>query len=140
MRRHPNVVHGIGHFRLKLALRAAAVLVIALGLGYSLFSLFRTPMSETSTEANVQSELKLPDGSHVWVHSSSRLRYPSAFAADQREVFLEGEAYFEITKDPARPFIVHTHETTTKVVGTSFDLRNYGKEEHVELTVFLRVK
>jgi len=117
-------------------MRAAAALILALGLGYLLFLVAGSPLLETSTEANVQSEVLLPDGSHVWVHSLSHLRYPRAFEKDKREVFLDGEAYFEIVKDQAKPFIVHTHEVITQVVGTSFDLRNYGKEENVELTVF----
>jgi ferric-dicitrate binding protein FerR (iron transport regulator) len=122
--------------RLAFVMRAAAVLIIAVGLGYLIFFLFRSPLAETSTEANVQSEINLPDGSHVWIHSSSKIRYPKKFDKGKREVFLDGEAYFEITKDPARPFLVHTHETITQVVGTSFDLRNFKKEGHVELTVF----
>src|SRR5579872_3819268 len=124
------------HFRFGFTLRIAAVLVIAFGLAYSIFIFVRSPLIEISTEANAKQEIKLPDGSHVWLHSSSQLRYPRKFDKDNREVFLDGEAYFEIVKDPAKPFIVHAHETTTKVVGTSFDLRNYGKEEQVELTVF----
>jgi len=76
-------------------LRAAAVLIVALGLGYLLFFLFRSPLIETSTEANVQSEINLPDGSHVWIHSSSKIRYPIKFDKDKREVFLDGEAYLK---------------------------------------------
>ncbi|HEV8512285.1 MAG TPA: FecR domain-containing protein [Cyclobacteriaceae bacterium] len=118
------------------ATRIAALLIIGLGISYFLFTVFHKPLIEHTTRANVQSEIKLPDGSLVWLHNHSRLRYPTAFDKDSREVFLEGEAYFEIRKDSTRPFIVHTHEATTKVVGTSFDLRNYAAEEHVELTVF----
>jgi transmembrane sensor len=123
-------------FRQGFFMRVAAILIVTVGLGYLLFFIFRSPLTETSTEANVQSEIKLPDGSHVWIHSSSKIRYPKKFNKEKREVFLEGEAYFEITKDPTKPFLVHTHETITQVVGTSFDLRNFKRERHVELTVF----
>jgi transmembrane sensor len=123
-------------FNLTFAMRAAAILIVAFGLSYLLFFILKSPLAETSTEANVQSEINLPDGSHVWIHSSSKIQYPKKFNKDKREVFLDGEAYFEITKDPTKPFIVHTHEATTQVVGTSFDLRNYKGEKHVELTVF----
>jgi len=119
-----------------LVSRIAALLVIALGLGYIIFTLFNKPLVEHTTQANVQSEIKLPDGSLVWIHNHSQLRYPPVFDKNYREVFLEGEAYFEIKKDTTRPFIVHTHDAATKVVGTSFDLRNYAREAHVELTVF----
>ena len=133
----PNHKHStVKIFPFGFVVRAAAILIVGVGVGYLLFLLFRSPLIETTTEANAQSEINLPDGSRVWVHGSSRVRYPVQFDKDKREVFLTGEAYFEITKDPIKPFVVHTGKTTTQVVGTSFDLRNYNGEGHVELTVF----
>jgi ferric-dicitrate binding protein FerR (iron transport regulator) len=67
----------------------------------------------------------LPDGSTVILNSSSKLVYPSGFTNDKREVFLSGEAFFDVTKDSLRPFFVRTEEITARVLGTSFNVRAY---------------
>lgn len=77
----------------------------------------------------------LGDGSRVWLNSETELKYPVAFGAAKREVYLTGEAYFEVAKDPARPFIVHTPQTTTTVLGTSFNVMAYRDEEQTEITL-----
>lgn len=64
----------------------------------------------------------LADGSHIWINSKSEIRYPIAFAADQREVRMEGEAYFEIEKDSKRPFYVRSNGQTIAVLGTKFNV------------------
>ena len=68
-----------------------------------------------------RAHLQLSDGTRVWINSASVLRFPSAFG-DTRDVFVEGEAYFEVAKDANRPFIVHTDHFATRVLGTSFDV------------------
>lgn len=77
----------------------------------------------------------LGDGSRVWLNSETELKYPVAFGAAKREVYLTGEAYFEVAKDTARPFIVHTPQTTTTVLGTSFNVMAYRDEEQTEITL-----
>lgn len=79
--------------------------------------------------------LALSDGSRVWVNSESVLRYPVAFGTGKREVFLSGEAYFEVAKDAKRPFIVHAGKTATAVLGTSFNVKAYRGEEHTAVTL-----
>ena len=71
----------------------------------------------------------LSDGTNVWLNADSKLKFPVAFSGDTREVYLEGEAYFEVTKDSLAPFIVKTHTTTTRVLGTSFSIKAYEDEE-----------
>lgn len=66
----------------------------------------------------------LPDGSIITLNKNAVLHYPEAFTAGTREVYLSGEAFFQIAKDPARPFIIHTNDMTTTVVGTSFNIRS----------------
>jgi transmembrane sensor len=64
--------------------------------------------------------IKLEDGSEVKLNSESSIRFPEKFTNGKREVFLEGEAFFNVTPDPSRPFIVHTKSLQTRVLGTSF--------------------
>jgi ferric-dicitrate binding protein FerR (iron transport regulator) len=116
--------------------RLAAILIIAVGLGYSYVTFFHHSMTELVTQTNTLDNATLPDGTHVWLGRYSKLRYPPVFDIETREVFLEGEAYFEVAKNPHQPFIVHASQTTTKVVGTAFNLRSYHKEDNVELSVF----
>ncbi len=70
-------------------------------------------------------QLVLPDGSLVYINSDSRLEYPTLFDIETREVTLSGEAYFEVTPDPDRPFIVKTPGMKITVTGTSFNVYNY---------------
>lgn len=77
----------------------------------------------------------LSDGTQVHLNSGSRLEYPTTFDGALREVRLEGEAYFDVTRDTSHPFVVHTGEITTKVLGTSFDVRSFPEEEEVMVAV-----
>lgn len=69
--------------------------------------------------------LTLADGSTVWLNSESSLTYPVSFGGNTRELKLEGEAYFDVRKDVARPFIIHTSQFDVKVTGTQFNVRLY---------------
>lgn len=81
----------------------------------------RTQMSELVVPRGKRAHLQLSEGTQVWVNSSSILRFPAVFG-DTRDVFVEGEAYFEVAKDSLRPFVVHTDHFATRVLGTSFDV------------------
>lgn len=74
-------------------------------------------------------QLILDDGTQVWVNTDTKITYPSRFDSDKRVVELEGEAYFKVTKEKDRPFIVRTPYLTTRVMGTEFDVRAYQKED-----------
>jgi ferric-dicitrate binding protein FerR (iron transport regulator) len=78
--------------------------------------------------------LVLSDGTRVWLNSDSRLRYPVAFAGTSREVFLDGEAYFEVTPGGA-PFRVHARGAVIEVLGTSFNVMGYADEPLVQATL-----
>jgi len=86
-----------------------------------------------------RSELTLPDGTHIWLNSGSRLSYPSVFGSDSREVFLSGEAFFEVSHDKNRPFFVFANELKVKVLGTRFNISAYA-EDPVIRTVLLEGK
>lgn len=72
--------------------------------------------------------LVLSDGTHVWLNADSRMRYPSRFVAGERQVYLEGEAYFEVERDSSRPFVVKTQGTEVRVLGTAFNVKAYPEE------------
>lgn len=74
-------------------------------------------------------ELLLADGTHVWLNSRSELSYPSAFNNDQREIYLKGEAFFDVAKDRDKKFIVHTSHCEIEVLGTQFNVEAYNDNE-----------
>ena len=88
-----------------------------------------------TTPRGRQFSLLLPDGSRVWLNAGSSLRFPTAFAGQERRVELTGEAYFEIAKDKSKPFFVHTDNTETEVLGTSFNISAYHDEDAVDATL-----
>lgn len=71
----------------------------------------------------------LSDGTQVCLNTGSSLKYPSQFGSDSRVVELSGEAYFKVTKDAARPFIVKTDYMVTRVLGTEFNVRAYNEKD-----------
>lgn len=82
-----------------------------------------------------QYQITLSDGTKVWLNANSSLQYPLAFKGKQREVQLKGEGYFEVTHNPANPFIVKTDMQQIKVLGTAFNLRAYSE---VQFTTLIR--
>ncbi len=80
-------------------------------------------------------KIHLSDGSIVSLGRDSRLTYPREFGADQREVHLSGEAFFEVHKNPNQPFLVFADETVTKVLGTSFRIKAYAGTPKVTVEV-----
>lgn len=79
--------------------------------------------------------LFLADGTKVFLNAESSLKYPVHFAGDLRKVKLKGEAYFEVKRDPVRPFIVDVNDLQVKVLGTSFGVRAYAEEENIWTTL-----
>ncbi len=77
----------------------------------------------------------LPDGSEVVINSGSKLIYPDRFGPDRRQVFLAGEGYATIAKDPGRPFVMSAGEVDVRVLGTKFNLKSYAEDSEVEVTL-----
>lgn len=87
-------------------------------------------ISVTSVDGTVNKVL-LADGSIVWLKNNSALTYPSKFDGATRHVTLQGEALFEVAKDPKHPFIIQCGDLTTTVLGTSFNIRSRGNDVEV---------
>jgi transmembrane sensor len=80
-------------------------------------------------------EIELPDKSTVTLKPGSELRYSKNFDGSKREVYLSGEAFFNVQKDAARPFLVYSNEVVTKVLGTSFNIKAYADDKEVTVAV-----
>ncbi len=118
------------------AIRVAASVILVLGLAWLMkYYFFPFYGMEVIESGNRQITVVLPDSTHVWLNKGSRLVYDANFDDPTREVQLEGEAFFEVRRDVQRPFIVHTDQALTTVLGTSFNLRAYLDTEWEELAV-----
>lgn len=87
-----------------------------------------------TTPRGGQYGLVLPDGSKVWLNAVSSLRFPTRFSGSEREVYLTGEAYFEVAKN-AKPFLVKTGSSTIQVLGTHFNINAYSDEASANTTL-----
>ena len=83
----------------------------------------------------VKSTIELADGSKIWLNADSKVQYPALFNGSTREVYLNGEAFFDIAKNPSKPFIIHLSNGTVRVLGTSFNIKAYDNEPVVETSV-----
>jgi ferric-dicitrate binding protein FerR (iron transport regulator) len=88
-----------------------------------------------ATPVGGQYELRLPDGTRVWLNAASSIRYPTAFTGARRQVLVSGEAYFEVAPDPGKPFLVAAEGLEIQVLGTRFNLNAYGDESTVNTTL-----
>ncbi|MDJ1467241.1 FecR family protein [Xanthocytophaga flava] len=91
-------------------------------------------LSETRNISSDSLQISLPDGSSVILTKGSRLSYPPSFG-NIRKVYLEGEGFFEVKRDTARPFVVYAGQVITKVVGTSFWVKAHDEKSDIEVDV-----
>jgi transmembrane sensor len=120
-----------------LFFRAAAVLFIAIGafLVFTILTSKRNLDTSTTTFASVQT-LQLTDGTKITFDVGSSFKYPKSFeGVSAREVYLDGEAYFEVARNERLPFIIHANGGAIKVLGTSFAVRAWRSDEHVVVAV-----
>ncbi|HRN69826.1 MAG TPA: FecR family protein [Niabella sp.] len=115
---------------------AASLLFLVSTLSFYLF--FYRKSSENSpnlviTKKASRTNITLPDGSNVWINSDTKLKYGNDFGNKSREIFLNGEAYFEVVKNTNLPFIVHTKLMDIRVLGTGFNVKAY-EEDNVSYT------
>jgi ferric-dicitrate binding protein FerR (iron transport regulator) len=147
------------------AVRIAAMLVLLAGFGWIFWLRHQQPkvigydqlvaaskleMRETVNTTGRPLTISLEDGSRITLDPGSKVSYPAHFnnalrgdnrrgsdrrGGDRREVFLSGKAFFDIAKDPSKPFFVYANELVTKVLGTSFTVRSFANEQEVSVAV-----
>jgi transmembrane sensor len=125
-------------------LRAAAILFLPMLAGSYYLGTLRQDQramavkpvyNEVSAAFGTRSMLTLDDGSRVWLNSGSKLKYPKDFSGRRREVFLTGEAYFEVQSDASRPFIVRTKRLNVRATGTRFNVNVSSIEKASQITL-----
>ena len=124
--------------------KVAASLLILVGLGSAVYLESKTqPEQELAqsiitktTEWGQRSDIVLSDGTQITLNAGSSIEFPESFeGAPVREVTLNGEAFFEVAKNPNKPFLIKTEGVTTKVLGTSFNVNSYAFNDHISVTV-----
>ena len=127
-------------------LRVAAMLLVVLTTAFFFYTkIYRTkaPMpgrglaqwTKFHNKSGQSRIIRMNDGSLAILKPNSTLKYPKGFSDVKRIVFLEGEAFFEVRKDPTKPFLVHSRGMITKVLGTSFTVRSFEDEEDFRVIV-----
>ncbi|RKD90309.1 FecR family protein [Mangrovibacterium diazotrophicum] len=126
---------------LKVFQRVAAILILPIILLFTYY-FFRTNSDLTTDYTEIivprgqKSEMVMADGTHVWLNSDSRLKYPTNFLRSRdREVQLEGEAYFEVSKFKHEKFRVLMGRATVEVLGTRFNVKAYPDEQQIETSL-----
>jgi ferric-dicitrate binding protein FerR (iron transport regulator) len=94
-----------------------------------------TGMKKTTTEKAEYKYILLPDSTQVWLNAGSTLLYPDHFDKATREVILSGEAYFDVKHAAEHPFIIHTGQIMTTVLGTAFDINAYADRLNIKVSV-----
>lgn len=123
--------------------RVAAIVLIAGLMGVLAYQNWGQPepepkepvLREISTANAQRANLTLGDGTKVMLNAGSTVKFPDRFEEDIREVFLEGEAYFDVASNPDRPFLIHCRGSVIEVLGTSFSVRSYAEENQVRVVV-----
>ena len=136
-------------YRRPQIIRWAAAVVLFLGIGWWYFqqnsskSIIYTELVANASTALIEKEnntdkpqlITLSDGSSILLQHGSRLSYPANFEGDKREVYLDGEAFFEVAKNPEKPFLVYANELVTKVLGTSFNIKSFKGQKDIQVIV-----
>lgn len=147
--RNTNTSKKKGRMRLLLySTGIAASLLIAFAVYFSVTNRQQTIIASNDVESGAASDLNqvistgntsqvavLPDGSKVTLAPKSELRFPTSFDGSLREVYLEGEAFFNVSRDTEHPFLVHTSQVVTKVLGTSFTVKAFREEKNITVAV-----
>ncbi|HEY4110853.1 FecR domain-containing protein [Puia sp.] len=136
---------GIGRRRVRIWYGAAAAVVFAVvAVGYFSHRGVRQPAParavavhwlKRTTRPSQKDSVRLADGTLVRLNSASSLSYPDVFTGSTRQVHLDGEAFFDVSKDAAHPFLISTDKMNIRVLGTSFDVKSYRNETVGETTL-----
>ena len=123
---------------LALCKAAAAILLIAGAglLGYKIAERSQHPQFfDILAERGQKSTVTLPDGTTVWLNSASKLTYSTDYNSHNRHVTLDGEAYFDVAKNPSLPFVVNAGEVDIEALGTKFNVKAYASDDEIVTTL-----
>ncbi len=129
------------YFKLMQLYKYAAIVLLVIGLGgiLAVTSLFnaRTELKYTEiyTDYGQVSGMTLPDGSEVWINAGTKLRYNNLYGINNRDIKVDGEAFFSVSKDKKMPFIVDMGPLKVEVTGTRFGVSNYGDSGTMEVVL-----
>lgn len=128
-------------FRLSAIWRYAAVVAVIIAVGCLSYWRGEVNVKDTFADISVEAplgsktKLYLPDGTLVWLNAGSRMTYSQGFGVDNRKVELEGEGYFEVTRNEKIPFYVKTKDLQLRVLGTKFNFRDYPEDHEVVVSL-----
>ena len=115
------------------AIKIAAVFAITVASGTYFYKSeickIGEAMNTITVPAGQRANLTLADGTNVWLNARSEMRYPAVFTGNKREITLDGEAYFEVTHNEDKPFVVQTNKCNVEVLGTKFNVEAYSDSE-----------
>lgn len=122
------------------ALKIASAILLLVGSSYFFSLYFSNPQDAVTRSIHVpagsRTSFTLPDGTLVWLNSKTTLQYPNTFSKKQRVVELNGEAYFEVTPDKEKTFIVKTGKYNVEVLGTTFNVEAYADKPAFSTALF----
>jgi ferric-dicitrate binding protein FerR (iron transport regulator) len=130
--------------KVRYLIRLAVAASIFVGVGWAVFALMNSRIMPDTTNDNTiaavtkkgsKSIITLPDGTKVIINADTKLYYQKEFSKTTRDVFLQGEAFFDVVKDKKHPFVVHTKAFNVKVLGTAFNVRSYNGEQSAQATL-----
>ncbi|MGN7809501.1 MULTISPECIES: FecR family protein [Flavobacterium] len=114
---------------------ASLIALIGLSMFFYQSTLAVVETKHYATKPGERAKVTLSDGTQIWLNAGSFLKYPKEFKGNTREVYLTGEAFFDVAKDKKHPFIIHTDKMDTKVLGTSFNVQAYPDQTTQEVSV-----
>jgi ferric-dicitrate binding protein FerR (iron transport regulator) len=134
---------GRSHSRSLWFLKIAAVFLVFMALSYVLVSksfntaeILDSAILLTTTSIGEKKAVVLEDGTRIILNANTILSYPKVFSGETREVTLQGEAFFNVSHDPKRPFVVHTDKgMKIRVLGTQFNVKSYSEDLNIETTL-----
>lgn len=119
----------------------AATILLCISISFSFYLYTQKNLSASneyivSAEKGQRASVTLPDGTKVWLNSHTELRYKSDYGVKERNVFLNGEAYFEVSKDKEHRFVVNAGEMAVEALGTAFNVKAYNEDPDFVATLF----
>ena len=122
-------------YQKRMSIAAALIPLLIIAGSYLYYTSTKDKWVEISVAYGDKKHFLLPDSSEIWLNAGTAIKYPEKFSKAQRLVYLDGEAYFSVRKDAAKPFIVETSQLSVKVLGTQFNVKAYADDELVTTTL-----